>query len=95
MVPDFESGGRMYPHIHKRFLASLFVSQITLLGYFGIMKFTATPVLIPLPILTFVFHLYTKKSLETRFSSTAIEVAIQVRVGWCSWFGFRGRYELV
>eukprot|EP00243_Klebsormidium_subtile_P003337 TRINITY_DN16700_c0_g1_i1.p1 TRINITY_DN16700_c0_g1~~TRINITY_DN16700_c0_g1_i1.p1 ORF type:complete len:742 (-),score=286.06 TRINITY_DN16700_c0_g1_i1:415-2640(-) len=77
MVPDYESGGRMYPHIHKRFLASLFVSQITLLGYFGIMQFAATPVLIPLPILTAVFHLYTKKSLETRFSSTAIEVALQ------------------
>jgi hypothetical protein len=77
-VRDYESGGRMYPHIHKRVVASLFIAQLTLLGFMGIMKFTATPVLVPLPILTIVFHLFTKKCLETRFTSTAIEVAIQV-----------------
>ncbi|GAQ89688.1 early-responsive to dehydration stress protein [Klebsormidium nitens] len=76
-VPEYESGGRMYPHIHKRFVASLFIAQLTLLGFMGIMKFTATPVMIPLPILTVVFHLFTKKCLEPRFTSTAIEVAIQ------------------
>ncbi|GAQ89689.1 hypothetical protein KFL_005510040 [Klebsormidium nitens] len=81
IVPEYESGGRMYPHIHKRFVASLFIAQLTLLGYMGIMKFTYTPVMIPLPVLTVVFHLFTKKCLETRFTATPIEVAIQV-----SWF---------
>lgn len=61
-VPDFESHGSMWPHIHNRILAALFVAQITALGYFGVKEFLFTPILIILPVATVIFYMFCKKN---------------------------------
>lgn len=76
-VPDFESRGRMWPHIHNRFLAALFVAQLTLLGYFGVKKFAYAPILIILPILTYAFYLYCKRNYYPSFAVVSLFVASQ------------------
>lgn len=55
VVPSYESGGRMWPHIHSRILAALLLSQITMLGYFSVKEFPYSPLLIPLPVGTLIF----------------------------------------
>ncbi|KAI3824579.1 hypothetical protein L1987_06042 [Smallanthus sonchifolius] len=74
VVPKYESYGKMWPHIHVRILASLLLFQVTMLGYFGIKKFIYTPVLIPLPIITFIFAFVCSKKFYRFFKSTALEV---------------------
>eukprot|EP00249_Psilotum_nudum_P005543 c18984_g1_i2 orf=173-2383(-) len=74
-VPAFESGGRMWPHIHSRILAALFVSQLTMLGYFSVKKFKATAFMIPLPIATLLFAYICRKFLYPSFRFQPLSVA--------------------
>ncbi|KAL2610803.1 hypothetical protein R1flu_022495 [Riccia fluitans] len=73
-VPDYESGGRMWPHIHSRILVGLFVSQITMLGFFGVKEFPYTPLLLPLPFLTILFATICHKIYYPSFKYVAIAV---------------------
>ncbi|XP_078438558.1 early-responsive to dehydration stress protein (ERD4) isoform X2 [Wolffia australiana] len=34
-IAEYESYGRMWPHMHKRILAALVIYQLTMIGYFG------------------------------------------------------------
>ncbi|KAK2973056.1 hypothetical protein RJ640_005423 [Escallonia rubra] len=74
-VPSYESYGRMWPHIHTRILAALILYQVTMFGYFGVKKFHFTPVLIPLPILSFIFAFICRNRFYRFFQCTALEVA--------------------
>ncbi|KAJ0455818.1 putative calcium-dependent channel, 7TM region phosphate [Helianthus annuus] len=74
VVPKYESNGKMWPHIHLRIVASLLLFQVTMIGYFGVKKFIYTPVIIPLPILTFIFAFVCNKKFYRFFQSTALEV---------------------
>jgi len=74
-VPSYESNGRMWPHMHTRILAALFISQVTMIGYFSIKKFVYSPLLIPLPFVTLVFGYVCKKCFYTSFLITSMEVA--------------------
>ncbi|KAL3675248.1 hypothetical protein R1sor_025196 [Riccia sorocarpa] len=74
-VPEYESGGRMWPHIHSRILVGLFVSQITMLGYFSVKKFAYVVLLIPLPFLTLLFANVCHKVYYPSFRYVAIAVA--------------------
>jgi len=74
-VPDWESNGRMWPHIHNRFLAALLVSQITALGYFAVKQFPYTVFLIFLLIATFAFYLYCKRNFYPSFAVVSLYVA--------------------
>lgn len=76
-VPEWESNGRMWPHIHNRFLGSLLVSQITALGYFAVQQFPYTVFLIFLPILTFGFYVYCKRNFYPSFAVVSLYVASQ------------------
>lgn len=76
-VPEWESNGRMWPHIHNRFLGALLVSQITALGYFAVKKFPYTVFLIFLPIATFAFYLYCKRNFYPSFAVVSLYVASQ------------------
>lgn len=73
-VPSYESNGRMWPHIHTRILAALILFQVTMLGYFGVKKFPFAPIIIPLPILSFLFAFVCSKKFYRFFHSTALEV---------------------
>ena len=77
-VPDWESYGSFWPHIHNRILGALFVAQITALGYFGVKQFPFTPFLVVLPIASVVFYFFCRNTYypSIRFVSlwTAAEV---------------------
>ncbi|WCJ33500.1 Early-responsive to dehydration stress protein (ERD4) [Euphorbia peplus] len=74
-VPSFESYGRMWPHIHSRFIASLLLFQVTMSGFLGVKKFVYAPILIPLPIISLLFAYICSKKFYRAFSNPALEVA--------------------
>ena len=65
----------MWPHIHTRIVAALILFQLTMFGYFGVNKFYYTPILIPLPIFSFIFAYVCSKKFYRSFHDTALEVA--------------------
>ncbi|XP_073140981.1 CSC1-like protein ERD4 [Henckelia pumila] len=73
-VPSYESYGRMWPHIHNRIVAALFLYQVTMFGYFGTKRFVYAPLLIPLLILTLIFGFVCGKKYYRFFQSPALEV---------------------
>ncbi|XP_051125332.1 CSC1-like protein ERD4 [Andrographis paniculata] len=74
-VPSYECYGRMWPHIFIRIMASLILYQITMLGYFITKEFIYTPILIPLPVMSFIYMYVCKKKFYRFFTCTALEVA--------------------
>ncbi|CAL9088525.1 unnamed protein product [Musa textilis] len=75
-VPNYESNGRMWPHLHARIIASLILYQITMFGYIGILrKFYYAPFLIPVIVISFVFAYVCKKHFYLAFLNTPLEVA--------------------
>jgi hypothetical protein len=74
-VPDFESYGSMWPHIHNRILAALFVAQITAIGFFGVKEFAFAPILIILPVLTVVFFMFCRKNYYPSIRLVPLAVA--------------------
>jgi hypothetical protein len=74
-VPAFESGGRMWPHLHSRILASLFIAQITMIGYFAVKQFVYAPVLIFLPPFTIFFSYICKMNYYPAFQVTSLAIA--------------------
>ncbi|XP_022715476.1 CSC1-like protein ERD4 [Durio zibethinus] len=76
-VPAYESYGRMWPHMQTRIIGALLLYQVTMLGYFGVMKFYYTPILIPLPLLSLLFFYVCRKKFYKAFCHTALEVVSQ------------------
>ncbi|KNA19423.1 hypothetical protein SOVF_061740 [Spinacia oleracea] len=74
-VPSFESYGRMWPHMHSRFVAALVLYQVTMLGYFSAKKFIYVFLIIPLPIISLIFAFVCNKKFYGAFKHTALEVA--------------------
>ncbi|XP_074272506.1 CSC1-like protein ERD4 [Silene latifolia] len=74
-VPSYESYGRMWPHLHTRFLAALLLYQVTMLGYFSAKEFIYAVFLIPLPIMTLIFIFVCRKKFYHFFQCIALEVA--------------------
>lgn len=65
----------MWPHMFIRIMASLILYQVTMLGYFSAKKFIYTPLLILLPIFSFIFLTVCNKKFYRFFQSTALDVA--------------------
>ncbi|KAG0605251.1 hypothetical protein M758_9G043300 [Ceratodon purpureus] len=74
-VPDFESGGRMWPHIHARIVVALFIGQITMMGYFGIKKFPYAVLVLILPLFTIFFASMCKMNYYPSFQVTSLAIA--------------------
>eukprot|EP00897_Mesotaenium_endlicherianum_P009628 jgi/Mesen1/8694/ME000052S08123 len=74
-VPQYESKGRMWPHIHARIVVALLIAQVTALGYFGIKKFAGTVFMIPLPFITIAYYLYTYSKFYRSYEVTALHNA--------------------
>lgn len=74
-VPDFESGGRMWPHIHSRIVAALFIGQITMMGYFAVKKFPYAVLVILLPLFTIFFASMCKMNYYPSFQVTSLAIA--------------------
>ncbi|KAH7293740.1 hypothetical protein KP509_28G040200 [Ceratopteris richardii] len=65
---QYESAGAFWPHLHTRIISCAIIQQIAMIGVLALKsegKFT--PYLIPLPIVTFTFHLYCKNRFEPAF----------------------------
>ncbi|XXG74710.1 hypothetical protein AAC387_Pa07g3362 [Persea americana] len=76
-VPTYESNGRMWPHMHARILAALVIYQITMIGYFSVKKFYYSVLLIPLPVLSFIFTYVCRKRFYLGFEFTPLEAVCQ------------------
>ncbi|KAH6793140.1 Early-responsive to dehydration stress protein [Perilla frutescens var. hirtella] len=74
-VPSYESYGRMWPHMYNRIMASMVLYQLTMVGYLAAKKFFYTALLIPLPILSFLFVYFCTTKYYRFFQSTALDVA--------------------
>lgn len=74
-VPEYESNGRMWPHMFKRIMAAMIIYQITMIGYFAIKKFYYAPFVIPLPVMSFVFAYVCNGNFYSAFSRTPLEVS--------------------
>ncbi|XP_073274535.1 CSC1-like protein ERD4 [Primulina huaijiensis] len=73
-VPSYESYGRMWPHIHNRIVAALFLYQVTMFGFFGTKRFYYAPLIIPLLIISLIFGFVCGKKHYRFFQSPALEV---------------------
>ncbi|KAG9439406.1 hypothetical protein H6P81_019571 [Aristolochia fimbriata] len=76
-IPSYESYGRMWPHMHLRILAALFLFQLTMIGYFSVKEFYYTPVLVFLPIISLVFAYVCSNCFYRSFDVTPLEVVAQ------------------
>ncbi|KZV24332.1 hypothetical protein F511_01814 [Dorcoceras hygrometricum] len=74
-LPSYETYGRMWPHIHNRIVAALFLFQVTMFGYFGTKRFYYAPLIIPLMILSLIFAYVCAKKYYRFFRFPALEVA--------------------
>lgn len=76
-VPDWESNGSLWPHIHHRILAALLAAQITAVAYFAVKEFLFTPILLILPLLTLVFHVYCKRTWRPLIERVSLFMATE------------------
>ncbi|CAA6669908.1 unnamed protein product [Spirodela intermedia] len=64
-IPEYESYGRMWPHIHTRMIAALIIYQ----------KFVYAPFMLPLPVLSFAFAFICNARFYKAFDRVPLEVA--------------------
>ncbi|RID51211.1 hypothetical protein BRARA_H01892 [Brassica rapa] len=74
-VPSYESYGRMWPHIHTRILAALFLFQLVMFGYLGAKLFVWATLLVPLIFISLIFGYVCRQKFYKGFKHTALEVA--------------------
>lgn len=74
-VPSYESYGRMWPHIHTRILAALFLFQVVMFGYLGVKLFVWATLLVPLIVISLIFGYVCRRKFYLGFQHTALEVA--------------------
>ncbi|CAI5483212.1 unnamed protein product [Closterium sp. Yama58-4] len=74
-VNEFESRGRIFPHALARVLAALVLSQLTLIGYFGVKQFRATPALIPLLFISVIHAVYMHRRFHPSFARPSLQQA--------------------
>ncbi|CAN7093700.1 CSC1-like protein ERD4 [Brassica rapa] len=74
-VPSYESYGRMWPHIHTRILAALFLFQVVMFGYLGVKLFVWATLLVPLIVISLIFGYVCRRKFYSGFQHTALEVA--------------------
>lgn len=77
-VPDWESHGSFWPHIHNRILAALLVAQITALGYFGVKQFPYTPILVILPVVSAIFFMFCRNNYYPSIRYVSLWTASEV-----------------
>ncbi|ESQ33835.1 hypothetical protein EUTSA_v10006933mg [Eutrema salsugineum] len=74
-VPSYESYGRMWPHIHTRILAALFLFQVLMFGFLGVKEFIWAILVVPLIAISLVFGYVCRQKFYKGFQHTAVEVA--------------------
>ena len=75
-VPKFESGGMYWPPVFQRLTASLLLSQITLIGIFGLMDSSlCSAMMVPLPIITWACNYYVWSAYWEKGRHLPVEIA--------------------
>ena len=75
-VPRFESGGMYWPPVFQRLTASLLLSQVTLIGIFGLMDSSAcSAMMLPLPVITWACNYYVWSAYWEKGRHLPVEIA--------------------
>ncbi|KAL8522900.1 hypothetical protein ACS0TY_013019 [Phlomoides rotata] len=73
----YESGARFWPHVHRRIIISLILSQVLLMGLLSTKKAAkSTPLLLALTFFTIWFHFLCKGRFEPAFVKFPIQEAM-------------------
>ncbi|XP_050271663.1 CSC1-like protein HYP1 [Quercus robur] len=77
-APKYEAGGRFWPIVHDSTIFSLVLMHIIAIGIFGLKKLPlASSLIIPLPILTLLFHEYCQKRFLPMFKAYPNECLVK------------------
>ncbi|KAK7852300.1 csc1-like protein hyp1 [Quercus suber] len=77
-APKYEAGGRFWPIVHDSTIFSLVLMHIIAIGIFGLKKLPlASSLIIPLPILTLLFHEYCQKRFLPIFQAYPNECLVK------------------
>ncbi|XP_030954339.1 CSC1-like protein HYP1 [Quercus lobata] len=77
-APKYEAGGRFWPIVHDSTIFSLVLMHIIAIGIFGLKKLPlASSLIIPLPILTLLFHEYCQKRFLPIFKAYPNECLVK------------------
>ncbi|KAG0577950.1 hypothetical protein KC19_5G194100 [Ceratodon purpureus] len=74
--PKYESAASFWPSMHRNVIIALIIKHITLIGLFSVKKaFASTPFLVPLPIITIMFHLFCSQKFYPAFRNYPLQEA--------------------
>lgn len=79
----YESAAAFWPHVHRRVIIGLIISQLLLMGLFstkGVAK--STLLLIAQPILTIWFYRFCKGRFESAFMKLPLQVSDEYTKKW-------------
>jgi hypothetical protein len=77
IVPQVESGGKLWYKLFKYSMTGLMMSTMTMLGYMGIKQgVSQTPLLIPLPIIVYIVWGQCKEKYEVLSANAALSQAV-------------------
>ncbi|KAJ8433245.1 hypothetical protein Cgig2_023197 [Carnegiea gigantea] len=76
-APKFESAGKFWPIVHNSMIFSLVLMHAIALGIFTVKKVpSASSIIVPLPILTLLFHEYCRKCFLPNFTAYSAKTLI-------------------
>lgn len=74
-APKYDTGGKFWPIVHNATIFSLLVTHAIAIGVFGLKKLPlASSLLLPLPVLTFLFNLFCWNRFLPIFEAYSTEV---------------------
>lgn len=77
----YETGGSFWPIVHNSTIFSLILMQVIAIGIFRIKNLSlASTLIIPLPLLTLLFHCYCVKRFLPLFKSFPAEVQLHYSI---------------
>ncbi|PKU72157.1 CSC1-like protein HYP1 [Dendrobium catenatum] len=77
-LPKYETGGQFWPIVHNSTIFSLVLMQAMAFGIFSLKKLPlASSLLLPLPVVTLLFHGYCRKRFEPVFQTFSAETLIK------------------
>lgn len=76
--PRYECAASFWPFIHRNIIIALIIKHLTIIGLFSLKQAVAsTPFLLPLPVLTIVFHLHCRQKFLPAFKNFPLQEAIR------------------
>lgn len=74
--PEYESAASFWPSFHRNVIVALILKHVTLIGLFSVKRaFASTPFLLPLPIVTYLFHLFCSEKFYHAFVNYPLQEA--------------------